>query len=46
MSRWERMVAQLALWMSCNVLGNEICFEGKPDRIANRELRSSKELVM
>ena len=45
-SRWKRMVVWQVLWMSYGVLRNEICFEDKPDRIANRKFRSSKELVM
>ena len=40
------MVVWQVLWMSYGVLRNEICFEDKPDRIANRKFRSSKELAM
>lgn len=40
------MVVWQVLWMSYGVLRNEICFEDKPDRIASRKFRSSKELVM
>ena len=39
------MVVWQVLWMSYSVLRNEICFEDKPDRFANKKFRSSKELV-
>ena len=34
------MVVWQVLWMSYSVLRNEICFEDKPDRFANKKFRS------